>query len=115
MKITPAVLKAAYVFLKHFEPFQDLPGSSEIQFKVIRCDDDRGYFHQGGGSKDYLIAVSARCTSHMDSLVKVMAHEMMHLKQHIDGTETKGVIHNKEFTLLGQTLCTEMGWDPGMF
>jgi len=115
MVITPKILQVTYVFLKAFEPFQDMPPAHDVQFKINRCDENRGYFHQGGGSKEYLIMVSARCINHMDSLVKVMSHEMLHMKQYIDDTETEDVVHNKEFTALGQALCLEMGWDPGLF
>lgn len=115
MQVNARTMAAAYEFLSEFEPFRDLPPVNEIQFKVTRCNIDRGYYHAGGGSKEYLIAVSSKIVTHMDSLLKVMAHEMLHLHQEVTETETEDVLHNKAFWSLGHKFCHEMGWDPGLF
>ena len=44
-----------------------------------------------------------------------MAHEMIHMRQRLTKTETKGAEHNAEFHQLAKLVCRRLGFDLGQF
>ena len=61
------------------------------------------------------IRVSEKKHGHISSLVESMAHEMIHVRQRITKSETKGADHNAEFKVLAKRVCTSLGFDYGQF
>ncbi len=97
LALDEAVLARAFDYLRSTEPFRrwGLPEASAIRFKVARSRLWYGQcFHDG---KAYGVDISAALVSHSNTLLSVMAHEMIHLRQMVAGTQTRGASHNKEF------------------
>jgi hypothetical protein len=115
LRVTPAAIIGGYEYLRVSTPcLRDLPESDDVEFAVTRRRDTQAYFlrsHNGGPHK---IAVSERCVGLTSTLLALLAHEMVHFKQVLAGTET-GVYHNAEFKRLYKTVCRIHGFDPLWF
>ena len=107
---TPHQAAAIYDCLREFPPFRQwkLPPAEEVTFTVNLAEGHAGQYWRSGGT--HHIDVSAKCMSHFNTFVEVMAHEMIHLYQNMKGTENKA-LHNAEFKRLSAAMCGKMGWD----
>jgi len=106
LTITPELLAAAYEYLRVSKPFcrWKLPHADEIQFHVIRAKDKHGDYSK---NIDHIIRVSESTIGHTDGLMKVLAHEIIHLHQCELGDSAN---HNPEFTKCAKSICKEHGW-----
>ena len=112
--MTPEGLQAMYDCIRAFPPFSrwKLPEGKDIhQFRVTRHIGEQGHYTRYIGTDKHIIAVSSRNIGHFNSLAQVMAHEIIHLKQGIDKTETPGTVHNADFRKKAVSICREFGWD----
>ena len=120
IQITPDHLAAMYDCMRHMPPFSDwnLPVAEEVEFHVTRSRKDRGSYTcwiSGPHAGTHIITVSAANIGHFISLAQVMAHEMIHLKQRRDRTETPKTKHNAEFCQIAWVVCDTHGWDQKLF
>lgn len=117
LPLTPAILEAAYEFLRSCPPFNrwKLPCGEEVEFCVILLKDREGDHTTYKGTTDHVIRVSSKRIGHTHSLVVVMAHEMIHARQAVTKTYTAGVEHNAEFRRLAAGVCKLHGFDPKTF
>lgn len=116
--LTPKRLMAVYDCLRSFPPFSgwNLPESKDVyQFKVTRHIERYGHYERLKGTDKHIIAVSSKNIGHFDSLVQVMAHEMIHLHQAITKTETANTVHNAAFRRLARSVCRNFHWDEKKF
>lgn len=111
--LTPEILRAAYDFLRMTEPFDgwDLPEGEAVAFAVIRADDKYGDC-ETTNSKPPLIRISSRLVGWTDTLVKVMAHEMLHV--HLQRLDARAK-HGPRFKKLALEICKHHGFDPKNF
>ena len=110
---TPKQCAAAYEFLRTLPPFckWNLPPASEVVFRVKHLADCYGeYIFEG----KHVITVSTAFVSQPLTLVRVMAHEMIHLRQAQHGEETKAQ-HNAAFRRQAARVCRLHGFDPKEF
>ncbi len=118
LHLTSEVLRGAYDFLRTTQPFHrwKLPPGVLVEFRVVATADARGW-HTRSTARDsrHVVAVSRACIGRTDSLMMVMAHEMMHVHQSARGTETSNTIHNAEFRRLARLVCRRHGFDPLLF
>lgn len=116
LQITPEILAGAYEFLRTCEPFKGwrLPESDDVEFHVSRHRDRRGHWCIGE-SGAHRIAVSSLNVGYTETLIRTVAHEMIHLHQRDNMTETAGADHNAEFHRLARVACRAHGWDPRSF
>lgn len=103
-------LMATYNYLCAFKPFAGwaLPEGEIVVFRVIT-----GRKYAGLYDRTFLahrIGISSRYAGAHITVLKIMAHEMIHLKQAIDGTENK-TNHNAVYKRLAAGVCREWGWD----
>lgn len=112
LKIQPSHLVAVYDCLRELPPFNRwrFPVGEEVNFHVTRSEKNGGLYW-GEGEKHH-IAISARTVSQLGTLMQYMAHEMLHMRQRLARTETKGSMHNAEFRKLSRRVCAIHGWDP---
>lgn len=112
LRLTPDMLAAAYDFLRTTEPFRrwDLPESDELGFHVVR------YI---GLSADFGIREGVPCirasevnNGHTVTLLASLAHEMIHLRQHLTGDREH---HGPRFRRMAARVCTVHGFDPKIF
>jgi hypothetical protein len=117
LRLTHENLPAAYEYLRACRPFCDwkLPEAYEVGFQVSRHQDRQAHMRGYVRSRDAEIAVSELKVGSSHTLIEVMAHEMIHLHQHLTGTETGNTQHNAEFKRLARVVCKEHGFDPKAF
>ncbi len=116
--LTPDRLQATYDCIRSFPPFSKwkLPAGAEIhQFRVTKHSELEGHYTRYIGTDKHIIAISSARIRHFLSLAQVMAHEMIHLKQGIDKTETPNTVHNAEFRRIASSVCKRFGWDEKTF
>lgn len=112
LPLTPEILRGAYEYLRATPPFSrwKLPPGSKVRFKVVRGRDAQGW-HDVDGDR-HIIAISKDHVGHTIRLVTVMAHEMVHVTQHIRGMRRD---HGARFDKLGGRVCRYHGFDPKEF
>jgi hypothetical protein len=111
MKITPKILEGIYLTLAKCEPFTlwDLPPSEICKFEVV---DDHTvmatYEYDETLSKCHIFCISkARC-NHLDTVIRSMAHEMVHCSRHKSG---KWHLHDATFKRRKMLVGTSLGFD----
>lgn len=116
LRLTPDMLIGAYEFLRACEPFRAwrLPHADEIEFRVINARDRRGHYCRGDEAR-HCIAVSAANVGHTETLIRTLAHEMIHLFQRERALETPNTEHNAAFKRLARLVCLYHGFDPRAF
>jgi len=81
LKLSPELIAAAYEFLRVTAPFRSwrLPPAGEVEFVVSRHRFAVGY-HRGARRKtrSHEIGISEVCVGHTNTLLRTMAHEMIH-------------------------------------
>ena len=113
MKLTPAVLEACYDFLRATPPFfrWGLPRGSEVLFRVLKTRESLGTY-KWSTAYGHVISVSAGRVSHTNTLVSLMAHEMVHMRQEMLGLPTT---HGAAFRRMAKIVCRHHGFDPAEF
>ena len=97
--------------MQKFPPFHrwKLPPSEEIEFAVTKAKDRIGSYIWNG--KVHRITISAEFVGHYDTLVRTMAHEMIHLSQESSG-DSNGAQHNADFRRRAALVAKYHGFDP---
>ena len=114
LPLTPHMLAAAYEYLRSTPPFRGwkLPHADEVKFTVNRHPSDLGAC-QGGPT--CTIEISSVTVGHTDTMLRTMAHEMIHLRQFLHGEETRNSMHNRDFRRKSGQVCRYHGWDVRVF
>jgi hypothetical protein len=117
LSLTVERVAALYEALRTFPPFNRLKllPSGEVKLQVTRHRDREGHYTRYIGTDEHFIALSAAKLGHFDSVVKALAHEMIHLHQGVAKTETRGAHHNAEFRRIAARACRRFGWDLKTF
>jgi hypothetical protein len=113
MKLTPVILKEIYEVLSICEPFDkwNMPYADEIKFEVTQDMDCMGtYLYDDGSDFEHTITISAARCGHLDTVIRTMAHEMIHCSRH--GTVTDAWLkHDKTFRNRAKKVSQAMGFD----
>lgn len=112
LRLTPDLIRAAYDLLGETEPFKkwNLPDSDEIRFRVYRSG-DYGLFQTDG--PDMTMSVSEKMVGNMTTLIATVAHEKIHVYQHIAGMPMD---HGVGFKKLAALVCKHhRDFDPKNF
>ena len=106
--ITIETCKAVYRMLTALPPFNkyELPRPSEIDFLVVDDPDIYGSY----SPEPHCITISTSKLSHLVTLEKTMAHEMVHLILYLQGKRYE--LHNKTFYKLTYQIAELYGWEP---
>ena len=114
MHLTPDILAATWDFLRSLPPFArwKLPEADAVEFHVVRVSHFADHTtYRGPEPLRHIVRVSEDRVEHATTLVKTMAHEMIHAAQAAANTATRAE-HNADFhrraLLVGRTL----GFDP---
>jgi hypothetical protein len=118
LPLTPEMLAAAYDFLKATPPFNKwgLPESEEVKFRVGRRPTEAARYQWDGVC--HTITVSEKGVGYSASLLRAMAHEMVHLHLEETGMESRAhsaEVHNGAFRVLAAQVCKVHGFDPKAF
>lgn len=118
LSLNPDMLAAAYEFLRASPPFRGwrpaLPDAETVEFHITRSQALRGRWCVAD-SGAHRIEISCSTVGHSETLIRTVAHEMIHLYQREAGTETPNAMHNAEFHRLKRLVCLGHGWDPRSF
>lgn len=111
-KITTRYVKSCYTLLRSLPPFNkwNLPVASKVKFTV--CDDSDVYATYE--PCPHTITISARKNGHLLTVIKSVAHEIVHLKLFTSGSDHWDE-HGKEFQALSKPICDALGFDPKEF
>ena len=114
--LTPVTLAAMYELLRTMQPFSawDLPPTSAVKFSVASRDDVFGEYATYSGT-DHEIMLSRTSICHLNTALRVMAHEILHLRQAIAKTDTDGEMHNADFKKHAKQIARRFGWDEREF
>jgi hypothetical protein len=113
LPLTPDLLRATYDLLCETPPFNkwNLPDSEDVEFRVVR-DRNRYAWHSLVGTK-HTIAVSSLNVGFAVSLIRVMAHEMVHVHERRSSCSATG--HSAAFKRWGAQVSKYHGFDPKDF
>jgi hypothetical protein len=118
LRLTPDIIEGAYEFLRVTPPFKNwnLPHADDVEFVVSRHKRYLGY-HRGVSHKihSHEIGISEACVGHTNTLLRTMAHEMIHQYQQRARSETPNTEHNAEFKRFARIVCRHHGWDEREF
>lgn len=113
--LTPEILSGAYSLLRETPPFRGwkIPEPDGVGFMVSRTPNICGQYWR---ARDGLpvIAISGAAVGRLDTLIRIMAHEMIHLVQDVKGT-ANSANHNADFRRKAETVCRYHGFDPKLF
>ena len=114
--LNPNHSAASYDFLRALPPFHrwKLPPGDEVEFHITARPEICGEYTRWLHDQTHIIVLSSKNIGHTDTLIRIMAHEIIHLKQGKDGGETSGQ-HNAEFKRLSAIVCRYHGFDLKAF
>jgi hypothetical protein len=106
------MLAAGYDFLRTTQPFRGwrLPESDALGFHVVRQSRLSADFGVEQGMP--FIRVSDVHNGHVATLLATLAHEMIHLRQHLTGDREH---HGPRFRKMAARVCRAHGFDPKIF
>ena len=119
LPLSKEMLAAAYDFLCTTPPFSrwNLPDSEDVTFKVVKNHKIFGCYYLNL-DKGHTIEASCSSVAHTETLMKLMAHEMIHLHLEKMGWESKSTnanVHNKAFRRFASQVCKYHGFDQKAF
>ena len=105
---------ARYEFMRSMPPFcyYKMPSGDEIEFRIVKDHRLHGW-HKAVDGK-HIFAISQNSIGHTSSLIFYVSHEMIHLLQAEQGTNTNSV-HNAEFRKIAKAVCRLNGFDYRVF
>lgn len=114
LHLTPEMLEATYELLKVTRPFCTwrLPDADDIAFHVVRAPMTSGEYIFDG---KHTIRISSRCVERLSTLIMVMAHEMVHLREEIFYKSRADIKHGARFKRLAHQVCRYHGFEEAIF
>jgi hypothetical protein len=97
--------------LTNLRPFDawKLPDTNEILFQVTNELDVMGTYVFDDLQEKHIVTISKAKNAHLDTVIKTMAHEMIHMKR----GKTKGWYkHDQVFRNYARRIANELGFDP---
>ena len=112
LRLTPETLRACYEFLCTTPPFRGwrMPAGPIMRFGVGKSKREFSWYITDGNK--HTAVVSENTVGHTDTLITVMAHEMVHIRQEMLGHKLD---HGAEFQKMAATVCRHHGFDPKAF
>lgn len=110
LTLRPDTMAAAYEMLRTVAPFRryKLPEADEVVFRVMAHQTTSGECWVTYDGR-YHIDASMKCVGHLDTLIRLIGHEMVHLLQLMNGEEPT---HNEWFRAEYAKAAKNCGWDP---
>jgi hypothetical protein len=118
LPLTSETMAAAYDYLSTTPPFSNwnLPDSEDVVFKLSRRPREFGRYQLIDGR--HAITASIHAIAHTVTLMRFMAHEMIHLYLEKMGWESRAhseEVHNAAFRKFAAQACKVHGFDPKEF
>ena len=108
MTPTSKTLEAMYIMLCQIKPFNhwEMPNTACIKFNVTSEEDAYGTYIFDDDM--HLITISKAKCSHFETILKTLAHELIHCKRYKSRNWDK---HDKIFRNYAAQIADEFGWD----
>jgi hypothetical protein len=109
MTPTSHSLEAMYLMLNQMKPFKywNLPNTACINFVVT--DEEDAYGSYIFDDEIHIITISKAKCSHFETILKTLAHEMIHMKRHRTKAWDQ---HDAVFRRYAKAIADEFGFDP---
>lgn len=111
-------MRAMYSMLRKFPPFAGwkLPAVEQVRFYLSHELKQFGEYNTSEQGV-HRIGLNPHLCVTLGQIERVMAHEMVHLKQEMLGRRpaTRDDQHNRAFFSLAHFACRKLGFDPGAF
>lgn len=123
LKLTPAFCAGIYLMLCEGPVFRRVrlpppgglaPMQGFVAFGVLKNTQDAGDYRYLGDDKHRIRLAQPYCAT-LEHAVETMAHEMIHLDQHIRNSITPRVVHNAEFKRISKRVCDAYGFPFSRF
>lgn len=114
INVTPQQCAAVYDMLCTLPPFNSIPNMPTAEEIEWRCVNRMDIYGQYQALDPHVITVSTALVGHLETLIKVIAHEMVHLWQVMDLSVTKAQ-HNANWYKKARKVCNSLGYDPRSF
>ena len=111
MYLTPDICERIYELLRVTKPYSGwrLPDADEVEFRVSKSK--TSYGGCGERATGHLIELSAFLNADLTAAMQTMAHEMIHLRQHIIGVRyERDGNHGRTFDKAASKVCRENRW-----
>lgn len=110
MKFTSTTLRSIYLMLCDLRPFCNwsLPIAEEIIFVASNDTDAMGTYIYDDTKEKHVLTVSKAKNGHLETVIKTMAHEMIHMKR---GNTSKWDKHDAVFRRYAHQISKELGFD----
>lgn len=114
LHLTPDTVEAGYELLRTTMPFRrwKLPDPDDVIFRIVA---DRGaYATHWYDPKGHELSVSFRNVTHLDTMLRVIAHEMCHMRE-VQLKVPRRIGHGAVFNRLADQVCRYHHFDRGAF
>lgn len=114
--ITPTLVASMYSMLRECPPFAGwhLPEADAVEFKTAARKDIYGEHIEKTpptrGAR-HTVTISVENNGHLDTILRSLAHEMIHVAQAVAKTANKNQ-HNADFHRRCRQVGRVTGWDP---
>ena len=108
IKVTPTTIRASYELLAQLPPFNrwKKPPIKNIAFVAFRATDCYGEYEPS-----HIIRVSSTKVGHLDTLLRTVAHEMLHMVRACRG-DPHWDQHDEVFAEMAARVAKNTGFDP---
>lgn len=118
LPLKPEMMEAAYEYLRTTPPFSawGLPHSDDVIFQLSGRRREFGRYQWDG--ERHTITASIHGIAYTSTLMRFMAHEMIHLYLEMKGLESRKAseeVHNTHFRKFAGQACKYHGFDPKAF
>jgi hypothetical protein len=122
LPLTTDRLRLAYELLAECPPFDkwNLPHGEDVRFRVSRKMREYGQHRctiSNAGRYTHHIEISSMNVTTMETLLRTMAHEMIHVHEQANEvcTPHQSTLHTEAFRCFALEVCKSLGFNPDSF
>ena len=107
--VTAQTVQAVYEMLIQLPPFNrwNLPPSKQVVFEVHKDPTCLGEYEPD----PHVIRISEAKNGHLDTVIKTVAHEIIHMRLHLKKSKAWD-LHDDKFNELSHKIAVQLGFDP---
>jgi hypothetical protein len=113
--ITENNIANLYSALIEFPVFDEykLPPASKVDFVIVHDDSICGEYQPPEAGEPHVITISTARCGHLDTVLKTLCHEIIHMCVYLDSPKTeKYTSHKGLFLKLQKRIANNLGYDP---
>jgi hypothetical protein len=113
--ITENNIANLYSALIEFPVFDEykLPPASKVDFVIVHDDSICGEYQPPESGEPHVITISTARCGHLDTVLKTLCHEIIHMCVYLDSPKTeKYTSHKGLFLKLQKRIANNLGYDP---